>query len=310
MPRKKRGLSRRKLQQLTKLTRLRRKIGVPAGSAGAYAIIQKEGSRDVKLIKVDAIGPDRVTKIVRKYKTIKPFVVPTFNTTKPVKSIAIDMVKASTQEVMLALGITPLEIVAKPEVLITPEVIHSVGRLVTTRAITMAHEYVVAGSPDGGGNMGAGGIIGAMSGSGVDVKISSTGEVSATVTRKSTKKSSTGKSAKTGKVTTTTSKKKDAKTSATNVPATVIKDKNGTINVFFQIDIKIDANIVHQMNVNPQEVKTAFVSDSVSLRDLIQKKVSELMSVDHKDDENDENDEGGENKPKKKKKKGEDDDKK
>lgn len=79
---------------------------------------------------------------------------------------------------------------------------------------------------------------------------------------------------------------------------------------FFQIDIKIDANIVHQMNVNPQEVKTAFVSDSVSLRDLIQKKVSELMSVDHKDDENDENDEGGENKPKKKKKKGEDDDKK
>lgn len=264
MPKKKGGLSRRKLQQLTRLARIR-------------------------LDKVEPIGSDRVTKIVKKYCTVKSLAVPTV---KPVKYIAIDMVKASTHEVIGTLGITPLEIVAKPEVLIAPEVVHSVGRLVTTRAITMAHEYVVAGSADGGGHMGAGGIIGAMSGSGVDVKVSSTGEVSATVTRKSTKKSSTGKSAKTGKVTTTTTKK----TSAGNVPAAVIKDKNGTINVFFQIDIKIDANIVHQMNVNPQEVKNAFVSDSVSLKDLIQKKVSEVMLEDHKDDENEEDGDGGEKK--------------
>lgn len=307
MAKKRIGLSRRKLQQLTKLTRLRRKIGVPAGSAGTYAIVQKEGSRDVEVIKVETVGLNRVTKIVKKYKTVKPFVVPTFKTTTPVKSIATDIVKASTQEVMRALGITPLEVLSKPEVLITPEVVHSVSRLVSTRAITMAHEYVAAGSPDGGGHMGAGGIIGAMSGSGVDVKISSTGEVSATVTRKSTKKSSTGKSAKTGKATTTTSKKKDTIASATGVPTTVIKDKNGTINVFFQFEIKIDANIVHQMNVNSREVKTTLASDAVTLKDLIQNKISEIMLVDSKNDENDENDEGGENKPKKKKKKGEDD---
>lgn len=311
MPRKKRGLSRRKLQQLTKLTRLRRKIGVPAGSAGAYAIIQKEGSRDVEVIKVETVGLNRVTKIVKKYKTVKPFVVRTYQNSKPVKSIATAMVKTSTQEVMRTLGIIPLEVVAKPEVLITPEVIHSVGRLVTKRAISMAHEYVAAGSPGGGGHMGAGGIIGAMSGSGVDVEISSTGEVSATVTRKTTKKSSTGKAAKTGKTTTTTTKKKGAKADSAEVPTKFIKGKNGTINVFFHIDINIDANIVHQMNVNPQEVKTTLASDAVTLKDLIQNKISEIMLADNKnDDENNENDEVGDNEPKKNKKKGEDDDKK
>lgn len=293
MPKKKGGMSRKKLQQLTKLTRLRRKTGISGLPSELYGFVHTEGSREVKLIKVEGIHTDRVVKVVRKYKSVKPFTLPAY---KPAKTLATAMVQSSTQEVMRALGIIPLEkVVAQPEVIITPEVIHSVGRLVATRAVTMAGEYVAASSSGGGGKIGVGGIIGAIGRSGVDVEISSSGEVSATVTPSTTKKRKSKKTTQPDKTATGTTTKvskpeKEKSSSTNNEPTVVIKDKNGTINIFFHIEINIDANVVHQMNVNSQGVKTDLLSDTITLKDLIQKKVQELTVADDKDDKDDNDD--------------------
>ena len=282
MAKKKGGFSRRKLQQLLKLSRLRAKTGFTERPSGLIAIIQGEGNHDeVKMVEVNGLGEAPTFKVVKQFKVAKPFTATSYRATHSMASL---LVRRSTQEVMDALGIIPLKTIEKPEVFITPDVVHSVRRLVTTRAISMASEYMAAGSPAGGGSrgggIGPGGIIGTIGRSGVDVEISQSGEVSTKVTPKPARKRK--------------SKKVDApaEIEPTEVPSTkktqpakeegltsVIKDKNGTIIVHIHFDIHIDANFVNNLNVNPQEVNSYMASEITSLKGLIAKKIEEAKVV-------------------------------
>lgn len=308
MPRKKGyGLSRKKLQQLTKLTRLRRKAGITCDPQSIFGFVQTAGRKDVEVVRIEGVSIAPKVGVVRRVKLTRPVVLPTY---KSASSIASVMVKASSQQVMEALGIRILEPLGKPEVLITPEIAHSVGKLVATRAVCLASEYVAAGSHGGGGRVSRGGIIGAIGRSGVDVAISPEGEVSATVTSKPTKKRKAPKTKKTADTSTKVPEetKKGTKSVSEDGATTVIKGADGTTIIHIHFDIHVE-NVVHQLNVNPQEVKNYMATQITSLKEIIEQKVIEAKAVvDDKNKLNENKEEDEKKNSKKKKKKDEDED--
>ena len=199
-------------------------------------------------------------------------------------TMASVLVRRSTQEIMDALGIIPLKTIEKPEAFITPDIVHSVRRLVTTRAISMASEYIAAGSPGGGGSrgggIGPGGILGTIGSSGVDVEISQSGKVSTKVTPKPARKRKAKKvDAPAEAVPTEVPSTKETQPAKEDGFTSVVKDKNGTVIVHIHFDIHIDANFVNNLNVNPQEVNSYMASEITSLKGLIAKKIEEAKVV-------------------------------
>lgn len=302
---KKGGFSRKQLQQLLKQSRLRAKTGITERTSGLIAIIQGEGNYDeVKMVEVKGIGEAPTFKVVKQLKMAKPFTAASYAT----HTMASVLVRRSTQEIMDALGIIPLKTIEKPEVFITPDIVHSVRRLVTTRAISMASEYIAAGSPGGGGSrgggIGPGGILGTIGSSGVDVEICQSGKVSTKVTPKPARKRKAKKvNTPAEAVPTEVPSTKETQPAKEDGFTSVVKDKNGTIIVHIHFDIHIDANFVNNLNVNPQEVNSYMASEITSLKGLIAKKIEEAKVVDEVTPSDSDKEDDEEEKKKKKGKK-------
>lgn len=56
-----------------------------------------------------------------------------------------------------------------------------------------------------------------------------------------------------------------------------VEDGSTIIKIYF--DIHIDANVVQQLNVNPQEVNNYMVSQITTLKEIVAKKIAELKET-------------------------------
>lgn len=281
------GLSRRKMIQLTKAARLKSRKTYSGADPKVLGIVQTVGSKEVKVVEVKGISIASNVRVAKKYRLVKP---PALPTQKSANTIATAILQSSTLEVLRSLGIIPLKGKDKPEVTLTPELTGKVGRLVAAHTICMAGDYVAAGSKDGGGRIGAGGIIGSIGRSGVDVVISKEGEVTTKVTRKSTtsKKKKASKDAKTSTPDPAEVPKKGKKKKTAGYSVSTDVQPGGSTTIFnIHFDIHIDANIVSQLNVNPQEVKNELAKEIPSLTDIVKKKLLEAKAVEVEDDEED-----------------------
>lgn len=92
-------------------------------------------------------------------------------------AIAVQLVKASSREVLLKMGDRLLNVPVQPEIAYT------VASKVAGRAVVMAQSFTVPSSPGGGAQISRG-LIESIGRTGLDVEISPSGKVSAKVTTK------------------------------------------------------------------------------------------------------------------------------
>lgn len=96
-------------------------------------------------------------------------------------AIAVQIVKASSREVLLQMGDRLLN------VSLQPEIAHTVASMVAGRAVVMAQSFTVPSSPGGGAQISRG-LIESIGRTGLDVEIGPSGKVSAKVCTKSSGK--------------------------------------------------------------------------------------------------------------------------
>lgn len=269
MAKKKRGyeLSRKKLQQLTRLARITK----AKPTYGVRVLVPDNLMQEVSdgIIKVE-IKPAQsgfvVKGPVRKLQKVKlgPKILG-----NPAHIIAATAVEASSKSVLGDLGIKILDVSAKPES------IHTLGSLIAAKAIVMATTMGPKGRVGG-----IGGVLASIGRSSVDVAVSPEGEVSASVggpdrnvggtSRRSAGRYHTHvfpsaldgggacKDPAGGVVSVPTKKeKKPRKKQDIEVgETTVIRDKQGVTHIHIHsLNVYITADLVQQLNVNPQLVQ-------------------------------------------------------
>ena len=292
------GLSRRQIQKMTKLTRLRRLYGISAEpTPSQIAFVATDDGKGIKAVPVygaEVKTPSAPSKYLRKMRIPKYGVAIAKKPT--IASLAAKLVAASSQEVLASLGVKILEVSDQPEM------VHSVGRLIADRAVVMAREYVVAGISGGGGRINAGGIIDSIGRTGLDLEISPSGEVSATVSTKPTRKKTTKKSKKTpasteAKPAETPSKDgEDAKLEVGH--KSVVKRKDGSVSISIdQLNVYITMIHADDMIVSQQTTFNKIEDHKEEIADAVLKKKTDEVT-----EEGDEKDESEPDDTKKKRK--------
>lgn len=239
------GLSRRQQAHwLSKMRRLRRLYGITSEPSPSHiAFVATDDGKGIKVVPVYGAvekktpAPVRIVRKVRTPKYSVPVVKkPTFAT------IAAELVRASSREVLASLGGKLLD------VSVQPEIVHTVGRMIADRAVVMAKEYVVAGISGGGGRINAGGIIDSIGHTGLDLEISPSGKVSATVSTKTTRKKTSKKSKKASGSEVTSSAEVPSKggedTKVEVGHKSVVKRKDGSVSISIQ-QLNVYITVIH-----------------------------------------------------------------
>lgn len=169
------GLSRKDRQKLLRLTRYPRSFN----SLKEQSVISYDEARGGIVIRVRTIddnqAPRWTDRRLQRMKTGKQGVLfPDSHTS----IIASHLVKSSSRSVLSGLAIKLLE--APQDI----ELVHTVGRLVASRAVSMAREYALTRGVGRSGRLGVKGIIDSIGSTGLDMEISPSGKVSAVVTSK------------------------------------------------------------------------------------------------------------------------------
>lgn len=318
MAKKKRaGLSRKQIQRLTRQTRIKRFTTGSRLLPEIYGSETPDGTIKIELKSTRSglvvAGKSHERLPIAKLATKRIFA----STTTAHKCAAI-AVEASTKEIFESLGINVLRGMA----VAPPEVVHKVGKLVATRAISMAGELMAVGSPDGGGHrghgvsVGVGRIIDAIGHSGVEVSINSDGEVSAKATPKKPKKKKTSKPAKTKESKTEDNEKtptgKSEVTTTKDGLTSVIKEGSNPIIINLYFEFHFDKNEIKQVNINSGKVNNYDLSQKEAVKQAVECVLTEagiigdkpitpatLPTITQEDDDKEEDDDDGENKKKK-----------
>ena len=313
------GLSRKQLQRLGRLTKIKRskdglivlpKLHTTYEATGVIKVADliKHSEPGTIVVRIEGEGrPALIGKASLKYR-IK-------TAAKPERKIASLAVEASTQRVIDSLGIKILDVPHKPET------VHTLGTMIAAEAITMARTMAPTG------RIGGGSVLASIGRSSIDFSVGPTGVVVAS--SRSSKSSGIPTVGKTGKVIFPASpdsgssggsgvtpvevpstKKKTKKGNGLDVGETVIiKDEHGVTHFHIQtLNVYITADLVQQLNVNPQTVQNILASKLKGLSETVENgKQSQLEDKEKKaEKETDEEEDDDKKKTKKKKKKGED----
>lgn len=282
MPKKKGGFGKKKIQEMTQLTRLRRLYGIPAAEPYQIRFVPTEDAQGIKAVPVYRAAIKKAVILSKKLAGVK--LGQKYAVTKPAgHAIASVIVETSSREVLQGLGVSLMDVQVKPEI------VHAVGKLVAARAIGMAKDYMAAGSPSGGGRMGAGGIIASIGRTGLEVEVGPSGKVSAKVSTKATRKklAKNAEAPARVEVPADVSVKKDDRTKVEVGHKAVIKAKDGTTTIIIEnLNVYITANLVEEMYVNPERVYHQLNGELEEITGAIMEKPA--------DEEKEENQEGEE----------------
>ena len=323
MPKKKKGygLSRKQIQKLTRLTRLTK-------AKPTYGVrLLVPDSLDPKpkdVIKVEIKPTQSGCFVVGPSKKLQRVKLGSRVVGNPAHIIAATAVEASSKSVLGDLGIKILDVSAKPES------VHTLGSLIAAKAIVMATTMGPKGRVGG-----AGGVLASIGRSSIDVAVSPDGEISTSVVGPARKiggnvskpgvryhthvfpsapdggggscKDPAGQAVSTP----TTKEKKPRKKKDIEVgETTVIKDKNGITHIHIHsLNLYITADLVQQLNVNPQLVQNVLAEKLTGFAGQVEQKALASGQQNIKTSEKDEEEDDDKKKTKKKKKKGVDDEK-
>ena len=311
MAKKKGGLSRRQLQQMNKYTRLRRIYSGSKLLPGIYTYMSPEELEMKKIeLQLQTGMPIVVRGVAGKKGAQKQKLQSRILRLGQKNSfiMATKAVEASTERVIGDLGVKILDVSAKPES------VHTLGKMIAAKAIIMA-------STDGPkGRIGVGGVLASIGRKSIDVSVSPTGEISGPVTIGSVKKGSGpslprggggyfpsapdgGSSGKVvapveGPSSKETKRKKDIEVGKT----TIVKDEHGVTHIHIHsLNVYITADLVQQLNVNPQLVQNVLSQELTSLGEIVEKKALTQTETTSEEAANDEAEENAEEVEKKKK---------
>lgn len=296
MAKKKGGFGRKQIQKLSRWVKIRR---IASGSK-FLPDLYMYGLPDDPAIKADEEmalikAAPKPTVLIGRYKPgllTERYKAKTQLGNGTIQVIVSKAVEASSKTVIDDLGVKLLDVSAKPES------VHTLGTMIAAKAIVMARDSM-PGSVSGG-------VLSSIGRSSIDLSVSPEGVVTASIGHPSKKgggKPGAGFRTRVfpaapnggpdGIVVTpgeevsvpkkTTRKKKDIEVGET----TVIKDEHGVTHIHIHsLNLYITAELVQQLNVNPQLVQNVLADKLAELRETLQKNA--LPKKDTEEDEEDE----------------------
>ena len=281
------GFSRKQTQKMTKLAQMCRLYGISETPSDNFVFVQSE---DGKYIKAKPNYSAYVKKSVGTNRRLQKARLAKYGIatkqSRTINSVAAQLVTDSSREVLEALGLKNLDVSAQPEI------VHTIGRMVATRAVSMAKEFVVAGSAGGKGRIGAGGIIASIARTGLDVEISPSGKVSAKVSTKTTRKNKAKKSSKSSETKVAVPAEVPSKTDGGTIVEvghkSVVQRKDGSTSIHID-NLNIYITVVHadDMIVSQQSTVYKVESHKDEIAAAVVKKEPDEVIVEDDEDEND-----------------------
>ena len=195
--------------------------------------------------------------------------------------IAFDIVELSCKDVLAEYGVNRIDVLVKPEI------VHAVGKLIAAHAIDMVKECTAAGNLEGAG-CDASSIIDTIGRIGFELEFSPYGELSFKVNTITTRRifnQSIANVACAAEIEDEPTKKDDKSEIEVGHKA-VIKTKDGTTTIIIEkLNVYITANLVEEMYINPERVYHQLNGELKEITDAIIAKPADEEKVENRDEE-------------------------